>query len=252
MKAFTNVFTYIPFIYFVFVSFYISFANHIWYHKYRPYTDLTVFVVNSFVYYLKNYVINNMLVYHIWQSVIVATYALCFNSIYTAMFEDFMIESVLENIILSLTYTVLIWVCHYVILSTKAMIIVHVFFMYLPLDRNWVINLVAFVSFVVFYIITQFSDVIEYKISDKKLSLKPLLVSYMYLCINEMTIPMVMIHAVLEYYLGKEIKLVEVETDILDVVDKAYDNALKKIKRVRFSDEVKVSDEELGQFVDQS
>lgn len=249
MNALTSIFTYLPFIYFIVVSVFISFANHVWYHKYRPYTDLTVFILNSVMFFSKNYIIHNMLLFHVWKSILFATYAMAFNSIYTAMFEDFLIDDTLHVILISLSYTIMIWMCHYVLLSPKSMMIVHIIFMYFPMKRNWVINLVGFDSFIIFYIITQFSDVIEYKLNDKTLSWKPLTVSYMYLCINELTMPLLMVHAVLEYYLGKEIKLVETEIDILDAVDKAYNKALKRVRRVRFADNVVTSDE-VEQFVE--
>lgn len=250
MKVFTSVFTYLPFAYFIFISFGISFFNHIWFHQMRPYTDLSVCIINSIVFFSKNYVVNNMLMYHVWNAFILATYALAFNSIYTVMFEEFLIDDTLYKVMLSLLYVSIIFVCHYVLMSSKSMILIHVLFMYLPLERNWILNLIAFDAFIIFFVVTQFADVAEYKLSDKKLAIKPLVISYMYLCINEITLGVIIFHAVLEYYYGKEIKVVEVNTDVLDVVEEAYHDAIKKIKTVKFSDEVRISPDEINSFMD--
>lgn len=241
-KAIHSVSTYIPFIYFCLVSVTTACFNHIWFVKYRPYTDMCVLWLNTWMYFFvttDKLLIKHILLYHLWRAVIFATYAFVINSIHDALFRDFALDTIDVGIFVGLLYVICVFIFAYVINSLHGLFAVHVLFMFFNVERKWMINLFVFNFFLIFYIANMFSKIERYQIDDVKLSRKPLLVAYQYLTLHQFIIPVFMMHIVLEYYLKEIIQYAQIDHDVFDVMDDLYKSSKKKIKtKVRFNDEV--------------
>lgn len=233
MNAVDNILTYVPLIYFITVSIVMAMMNHVWHPKHKPFTDLSVLLVNIFVYsYVtnkskNNVLVKNILVYHLWYSVTFSVFAFTFNSIHDTMFKEFKIESLDVKVFMGLIYVMLVFIFSYAYHSLYALFSLHIVFMFINVERNWVVNLVFFDIVLVIYIVNMFSNLKRHQIDDVRISRKPLLISYQYLTMHYYVIPVAILHILLEIYFRDFVSDAEMHSDIIDVVDTVYKDSAR-------------------------
>lgn len=252
MNAIDSVLTYIPFVYFLLVSCGMAMMNHVWYPKYRPYTDMVVLMINTWVFVFnklnRKLLVKNILLYHIWNAITFSTYAFTINSIHDAMFREFAVTDTSLKMTLGVIYMALVFFFSYVRYSLNYMFGVHMVFMFINVERNWIINLAVFDLSLVLYIINMFSNVENYQIDDTRTNKKPLFMTYQYLTLHQYVIWIVLLHGFIEYYFKDVISQNHIESDLFDMADDVYKNTKTKMKKVRFANTL-VTEEEVESFI---
>jgi hypothetical protein len=249
MNALNSVLTYIPFVYLLVVAMGMGLFNHVWYPVYRPYTDMTVFIINVSVFLFnkmkREVLIRNMLVYHLWNCITMAIFAVTINSIHETMFEDFVITDVSTRVGIGIFYFSAVMFFSYGFKSTQTLYVIHVLMLFVNLQRNWLLNLFVFSVSLCVCIVIQFANIEKYEVRRDKLSRDPILKTYQYLTLDIYTLSLVVPHVVGEIYLREIIKKNESDHEFFEFLNDAYDESIKEVKRVRFN----IDEDEVENFI---
>lgn len=202
MKALESILTYFPLIYLVACSVVVALFNHVYFPMWRPVTTLTLILVNSAVLlkFDNKVLVKTRFVRNLWNSAIHTVFGFTMNIVRDDMFDlDFEISNGIRVHMLSGIYIAGILFANYVLMSEKALVSIHIVFMYFPLRRNWVLSLVFFCVSNVTYVVLLYSNIPAFKLVEPEIIRRPILNTYQYLCVHHYFLSISIVHILFEW-----------------------------------------------------
>lgn len=193
MKIYESVGTYVPFFYFLVMTYIIGLCYH---HPtlthYKPYTILTAVVLNTLVYMNCNtkLLIHHVLHIHIWKTTVISLYGISLYYLQLLTFQDFTFDSDLINISTSIVYIFSIWSAIYLEKSNYSLTTIHLIFAFFPLHQGWMINSYCFLVYTTCGVILQYANCTLNDMLDNKkyMYMMPIIKYYQYLRVDDYTV----------------------------------------------------------------
>lgn len=204
MKLYESAYTYIPFVYFLLsgLTFALLFHHNEKSKNYKPYLILMYLLLNTAVqfYFKTDHLIKNVIHKHVWKTITLGIYGIIFNATHEVIFEDFNIDKVHINYIVSLLYITSMFINGYYFKKNSFLIYTHIIALFFPIDRTWQINLYLYIIYMSVCIFIMFSKCSEESLMNDDLYRNPVIKFFVYLRINDLFVLLGIIQLYLEYY----------------------------------------------------
>lgn len=229
MKLYLSIFTYLPFVYFVFTSFTFGAIYHSKaLEKHKPFVILATFLLNTFcfMFYRNSNIASFKIHQQFWKAATMCLFGILLANLNELLFKEFEIIETGYNILISLFYLTLLLISTYVTKSDSHGVYINVLFLFFPLKRVWQVNLYVYVILTISMIVITYSKCTPRSIVEQTLYLRPLIRFFVYLRIHEFFILFGFVQLLIEYqqrYVPSEASITEIESilaETKDVVEK--------------------------------
>lgn len=227
VRVYESVYTYLAFVYLFLVS--VIYATI--YHKYtdhQPFTILSFVIINTIARnsYRSKYIIRSVVHKHIWKTITIAFYGILVNNVHDILFRDFHSQNTALNGIVSVGYIGVIWFITYYLKRDHLAIYVHMLMFYVPIARDWEINLYLYVMYITASIMVLFTKCSRSLLSDSSIHQRSVIRFFMYIRVSDPFVLFGLLNLYLEYY---TLKWEEVEA--LLTIRGALDEEIARVDR---------------------
>lgn len=203
MKLYESAYTYFPFIYLYFVSVVFGALYHnVALTLYQPYIVLVCTLINTGVFYIHDTdtIIKHAVHRHIWKTVTLSIYGIMVNNIHLEMLRDFHFTSDNVNLIVSFVYATSILTMSYYFEYIGGGILIHLVFLFIPMQRVWQVNLYMYVVYTTLAIILMYRRIKVSSLNDLSIHVNPVVKFFMYLRLHDLFIVVGTLQIYIEYY----------------------------------------------------